>query len=678
MYSLKSIARRGTTLTAAIALAVSAVVPAVVPAGQAFADALNPLTKRSLTLSSSSPGWSHTDGSGNSTYAPPNSGANGQKTGNTFSFSTSSDSTSNKIKTMSFQYCTTSAGDCLAPGNNGWTGTAGSMTRNADSASTSDLNIVTSSPTEVSSSDFGSVVDTAGSTNPVAGTGTITTNTTDGAVVGVGTNFDTELSIGSTITTAGSNTYTVSAIADATHMTVDTTPTTAEPGVAFTYNQSVAATGNVKTIPEAGIAQDVTAGTANNTIAGDYVVYYYDTTSSTWKISSDWAMSTANVETNAVVDGEATGAQNYIILTNDTGLGIPADTAVKVVFFANDTNYITNPGAGAFFVKINTYDQKFVATSPTAPDVDLTGLEPVSDANVIDGGVTVANVMNQSIQITTKVLETMQFSVGTVDPDNLTSDGTTTSQLHTANGNTSHGPCDPVVMSMTGNASADANVLAIGDQSAESSLSTDATYSTHSYWRLSSNSSAGATVYYSGSTLSNTEGDQINAIGATASAPLRGSPQFGLAIANGTVADNGTGPYTVKTAGIENNSTQGAFENGADNGANTLNASFATDMAAGSYTYHNPQLWPLVPAANYQYGAGVINGSSGTFTGYGTPNTQFAFDANSATIPVAIATESSQVVDCVTAKMRYIANIAATTPAGIYTTKVNYIAAPQY
>jgi len=28
--------------------------------------------------------------------------------------------------------------------------------------------------------------------------------------------------------------------------------------------------------------------------------------------------------------------------------------------------------------------------------------------------------------------------------------------------------------------------------------------------------------------------------------------------------------------------------------------------------------------------------------------------------------------------MRYIGNIAATTPAGIYTTKINYIAAPQY
>ena len=56
----------------------------------------------------------------------------------------------------------------------------------------------------------------------------------------------------------------------------------------------------------------------------------------------------------------------------------------------------------------------------------------------------------------------------------------------------------------------------------------------------------------------------------------------------------------------------------------------------------------------------------------------FAFDTNSNLIPVDLASEDSQVVDCVTGKMRYIANIAATTPAGIYATKVNYIAAPQY
>ena len=61
---------------------------------------------------------------------------------------------------------------------------------------------------------------------------------------------------------------------------------------------------------------------------------------------------------------------------------------MKVLFFATGTNYITNPGAGAFFVKINSYNQTFDNTSPVSPDVDLTGLAPATDANVIDGGVT--------------------------------------------------------------------------------------------------------------------------------------------------------------------------------------------------------------------------------------------------------------------------------------------------
>ena len=56
---------------------------------------------------------------------------------------------------------------------------------------------------------------------------------------------------------------------------------------------------------------------------------------------------------------------------------------------------------------------------------------------------------------------------------------------------------------------------------------------------------------------------------------------------------------------------------------------------------------------------------------------KFAFDPDSNVIPTPIAS-GTQVLDCVTGKMRYIANIAATTPAGIYTTKINYIAAPKY
>jgi len=118
MYKLKNVAKRGSALLGAASLLVgisSSALPAL-----ASADSLNPLTERSLTLSSSSPGWAYTDGSGNSIYAPPNSGANGQKTGNYFTFRVSSTAT---VKTLSFQYCTTSAGNCLIPGNDATRGT---------------------------------------------------------------------------------------------------------------------------------------------------------------------------------------------------------------------------------------------------------------------------------------------------------------------------------------------------------------------------------------------------------------------------------------------------------------------------------------------------------------------------------------------------------------------------
>ena len=587
MYTLKSVARRGTVLGMAAAFLGAT----LVPTAQVFADALNPLTDRSLTLSSSSPGWDYTDGSGNATYAPPNSGANGQKTGNTFSFKVSTNTTSgaDKIKAFSFQYCTTSAGNCLAPGNNGWAGSAPSATRNADSVAnkTSDLNIVTSSPTQISSGSLGTYVNTG--------------------------------------------------------------------------------TGAVTQVPAAGVA-------GNN-----FIVMYNN--AGTWTSLDGWTMTAHNVETGSVGQATATGKMNQIELVNNSNAtGLPSGAEVKVIFFGKDANYITNPGAGAFFVKINTYKAVDI-TTPANPVLDLD--------DVIDGGVTVANVMNQSIQITTKVLETMQFSVGTVDPNTLDSAdpdtvGPLTSELFKANGQGAHGPCDPVVRGMNAVASP-SNTLQLGDSNGEFSLDTNKTFSTHSYWRLSSNSSAGATVYYSGVTLSNTVGDAIDAIGATADGPIKGKEQFGLALANGDksqAADLDTDGnssldayshpvnYTVERG----NGTLGDYENGADNSTSGIHASLATDNPGASY--HAPRLWPLIPEDDYQDGAGVVNTD---YAGASQPiDTSFAFDETSNTIPVALATEDSQVVDCVTAKMRYIANIAATTPAGIYTTKINYIAAPQY
>lgn len=565
MHKLKTLAKRGSAFAGAVGL-LAGIGTSALPAF-ASADALNPLTERSLTLSSSSPGWSYTDGSGNSTYAPPNSGANGQKTGNFFSFRTTSngDSTAGgtAIKAFTLQYCTGAAGDCLAPGDNGWTGTSPSKTRNSDTTSTSDLNVVASSPTEITSSAW----------------------------------------------------TTISA------------------------RQSGVTPGLYAATPKADNSE------------GNFVVLVNGAVSSGWTFST----SKNKLETGTVGAGTATGKNNLITIENTTGADIPANAVVQLRFYATSSNYITNPGSGAFFVRINDYS-------------DASDDTPTTSTHIIDGGVTVANVMNQSISIQTKVLETMEFSVGTFDPDNYNT--ATDTQFVTNTGLNSHGQCDPLLMKdpdSTSYSSLPDNVLKLGNDTQEFSLQTDRGYMQQSYLRLSSNSSGGATLYYTGHTLTNTEGDEIapmqdatsdigasNSGNGTQSHP--GSEQFGLGIA----ANSDTDKTVFGDLSLwGNTTTAGDF-------AKTVNDS------AGKA--HLPSLAPLVPAANYgNAGAAADQGN-----GEPDPTSGFAFSKNADSDAVPIASENTAVVDCVTAKVRYIANIAATTPAGIYTTKINYVASPQY
>jgi hypothetical protein len=678
MYKLKSMAKRASAFAGAVGLLAgigTSAVPAFVSA-----DSLNPLTDRSLTLSSSSPGWAYTDGSGNSIYAPPNSGANGQKTGNYFDFkvSTNSDTVGNggtgdPIKAISFQYCREPAGNCAAPGDDDLATPTGS-----DDASHADLNVhYTGSATEVS-----------GTVN--AGTGTISLTSGSPTVSGSGTNFSS-LRVGGTFTTFGGHTYVIKAINSPTSLTITAQGGAAatESGVTFNmsdFKQVIDTTsGLVKAVPgyvnenPKYVASNGTtdAAEAAKNVSGNYIVMYKS--GGVWTQSTGWVVAAANQEE---AGSGTTGKNNTIVLTHSAGLGLPSGTEMKVLFFARTNDYITNPGSGYFFVKINTFKSFTTLVNPT----DLA--TQAASNNVIDGGVTVANVMNQSIQITTKVLETMEFSVGTVDPDTL--DATQLAASDTTGG--AHAPCNTILTRMTSGASVPKNVLQLGDQNSESSLKTGQAYATHSYWRLSSNSSAGATVYYSGHTLSNTSGDEIAPIGTTSKISAPGSEQFGLALDTATYA--GGHGFDDATYGV-NYQTAGSAENGADNlaaGILAANAgtpkdgtddSVLTDLNAVNtppwdYTnlnksFHLPRLDPLVPNTNYSKGAGPILGNGSDPT-----EAKFAFDPMSDTVPAPIATEGNQVVDCVTGKMRYIANIAATTPAGIYTTKVNYIAAPQY
>lgn len=151
-------------------------------------------------------------------------------------------------------------------------------------------------------------------------------------------------------------------------------------------------------------------------------------------------------------------------------------------------------------------------------------------------------------------------------------------------------------------------------------LSTQQAYDAYSYFRLSTNSANGVAVAYSGDTLKSGSTLSIDPAGTTKQYSELGKEQFGLAI-NPNRANTGLTQLTVNT--------------------------------------------------EYNGGDGTISDA--------TPanNAQFAFDTASTTTPVPIAAATG-VVNCDTGAVRYVANIAPDTPAGIYQTKINYIASPRY
>jgi hypothetical protein len=522
MYTLKLIARRGTALGAAFALLVAA----VVPAAPAFADALNPLTERSLLLSSSAPGYVDTDGSGNPTYAPPGSGPNGKKTGETFTFKVSSTAS---ISGMSLQYCTTAAGHCKGPGNN---------TGDADP------------------NDDGSTADSTRLLNETPTTGGWALNKSDLNVVGTFVNDG-----------------------DAT--------------------------------PE----------------AGEFVVLVNGVASTGWTMAGLRAES----EDAGVEDLALSGKNNMMHLTRSSGQALTAGDQIQVIFEPSSSIYITNPGADEFFVKINTYDTN--TTSLFIPTVPYS-----SNTNIVDGGVTVANVMTDSIHITTKVLETMSFSVGTENRDTVELAGAGF-----------HGSCDAILQ--TNN-----NRLNLGNPSAEYSLETGRGYDVYSYWRLSSNSSGGASVYYSGNTLANTVGDEIAEMpNEVESTP--GTEQFGLGFVD---------------AGLDTRAT-GGDDTWSTDYINSRSYPFITVKTQTGAPYDT--LDPQLASDPYDEATGTLF-TAGSPNGPGTA--KFKFLKSSLTTPELIAQQDDDVISCATAKMRYVGNIAADTPAGVYTTKINYLAAPQY
>ncbi len=237
------------------------------------------------------------------------------------------------------------------------------------------------------------------------------------------------------------------------------------------------------------------------------------------------------------------------------------------------TDYIKNPTSdnSTFFVRITTFSDNAWVTS-------------------VDQG-TVGNSTAQQIDVTAKVQETLNFSVGST----VTAPGSSCTAF------------------------SDTGALALGSIT-DGTLSFTQAYDAHSYFRVSTNANGGTIIYYSGDTLKSGS-NSIAAIGTSAAASAVGSAQFGLAVDS-------------------------------------------SDTQSGS-GYSFTSLSATAPYA----------GGNGTITNGGTA--QFAYSTASVTTPVQIAAAAGTIT-CDTGSVRYLGNISTTTPPGIYTTTISYLALPTY
>ena len=188
-----------------------------------------------------------------------------------------------------------------------------------------------------------------------------------------------------------------------------------------------------------------------------------------------WSLGTSgNAPTNSWSNGTS-GSGGRVRITRSNAVAVSSPVAATVIF-----NGVDNPTTDneEFFVRLVTYTDTAWTT-------------------VRDNG-TVANSTAQQIDITAKVQETLNFSVGTT----ATTAGATCAAL-------------------TG------SDLALGD--GDGVLSFQQAYDAHSYFRVSTNANNGTIIYYSGDTLK-FGSNSITAAGDTAVASQPGTEQFGLAV----------------------------------------------------------------------------------------------------------------------------------------------------
>jgi hypothetical protein len=313
--------------------------------------------------------------------------------------------------------------------------------------------------------------------------------------------------------------------------------------------------------------------------------------------TSNSSINTALGSSLGVCNGASAVRTNCVALKRGTNFTETSGTlTVTVAYGGTATNYIINPTT----VNYSFYARIFVFSGAGASSYTAAGL-------VDDGGVAASTA--QQITITARVQERLDFSVG-VSPIAPTSS------------------CSPFT---------DNGALSLGDPSNGYTLSTSTTWTSHSYFRIDSNTANGTIVYYSGDTLKNGS-NTITAIN-------NGTPTT-----NGTKSTLGTRQFGLAIDQLDTQSGNGF--------------SF-TDLAANNNA--NIAAHPY----DYSFGQGTVIGDlSGG-------EARFQFDTSSVGTPRPIAI-SSQGISCDTGSVRYMANISTNTPAGIYTTTITYIATGTY
>ena len=233
--------------------------------------------------------------------------------------------------------------------------------------------------------------------------------------------------------------------------------------------------------------------------------------------------------------GTSPGRTNCIAITDSTPATVTG--AINIAFGGGASDYITNPTNDNedFFVRISTYSA-----------ANFTG--------AVDSG-TVASSTAQQIDITAKVQEVLNFSVGST----VTAPSTT---------------CAPF---------SDNGALNLGDS--DGVLSFTQAYDAHSYFRLSTNAINGSRVYYSGDTLKSGS-NSIAAAGTSAVASDVGASQFGLAIDDSDTQSGSGHSFTGLTATSPYNNGDGTITDGgtAEVAFSTASTTAPVEIASASST----------------------------------------------------------------------------------------------